>query len=236
MYKAPFSEHFWKLRCRKSARRCGAKHISKSKCTKHHSRSTFGSCDVEKVPAVVARSTFRSQNVQSTILGALLKLRCRKSACRCGAKHISKSKCTKHHSRSTFGSCDVEKVPAVVARSTFRSQNGKSTTCSDHFDVLMAFQAWGLRRRSAKMHFAPIQETCSPEMLRGQSGDFLRGVAFWSVRSFRFSKMILRDRRSTSYDLASLFRGRRSTLNRWNGKISKGIGTRPLLCSHFFHF
>ena len=32
MYKA----HFWKLRCRKSARRCGAKHIWKSKCTKHH--------------------------------------------------------------------------------------------------------------------------------------------------------------------------------------------------------
>ena len=30
----PFSDHFWKLRCRKSARRCGAKHISKSKCTK----------------------------------------------------------------------------------------------------------------------------------------------------------------------------------------------------------
>ena len=36
MYKnTPFSDHFWKLRCRKSARRCGAKHISKSKCTKH---------------------------------------------------------------------------------------------------------------------------------------------------------------------------------------------------------
>ena len=30
------SDHFWQLRCRKSARRCGAKHISKSKCTKHH--------------------------------------------------------------------------------------------------------------------------------------------------------------------------------------------------------
>ena len=29
------SEHFWKLRCRKSARRCGSKHISKSKRTKH---------------------------------------------------------------------------------------------------------------------------------------------------------------------------------------------------------
>ena len=32
---ATLSDHFWKLRCRKSARRCGAKHISKSKCTKH---------------------------------------------------------------------------------------------------------------------------------------------------------------------------------------------------------
>ena len=28
------SDHFWKLRCRKSARRCGAKHISKSKVLK----------------------------------------------------------------------------------------------------------------------------------------------------------------------------------------------------------
>ena len=54
--------HFWKLRCRKSARRCGGKHTSKSKCKKTHQlRTTFGSWDVEKVHAVVARSTFRSQ-------------------------------------------------------------------------------------------------------------------------------------------------------------------------------
>ena len=31
----PLSDHSWMLRCRKSARRCGAKHMSKSKCTKH---------------------------------------------------------------------------------------------------------------------------------------------------------------------------------------------------------
>ena len=35
MYKT-HSDNFWKLRCQKSARRCGAKHISKSKCTKHY--------------------------------------------------------------------------------------------------------------------------------------------------------------------------------------------------------
>ena len=124
-------------------------------------RTTFGSCDVEKVHAVVARSTFRSQKVKNT-RGSdhLWKLRCRKSARRCGAKQISKSKRTKHlglrpllevamskkctalwreahfevkmykthHSRTTFGSCDVEKVHAVVARSTFPSQHVKNTT------------------------------------------------------------------------------------------------------------
>ena len=122
------SEHFWKLRCRKSARRCGAKHISKSKCTKHTGckpllalemskkctplwreahfqvkmykalgvRTTFGTWDVEKVHAVVARSTFSSQNVQNTQRSDhFWTLRCRKSAHHCGAKHISKSKCTK---------------------------------------------------------------------------------------------------------------------------------------------
>ena len=60
-------------------------------------RTTFGSCDVEKVHAVVARSTFPSQNVQNTPgPDHFWKLRCQKSARRCGAKHISKSKCTKH--------------------------------------------------------------------------------------------------------------------------------------------
>ena len=93
------ADHFWQLRCRKSARRCGAKHISKWKCTKH---TSFGPLlevwDVEKVHAVVARSTFRSEHVQNT-RGAdhFWQLRCRKSWRRCGAKHISKSKCTKHH-------------------------------------------------------------------------------------------------------------------------------------------
>ena len=69
-----------------------------SQNVQNHSRTTFGSWDVEKVHAVVARSTFASQNVQNTP-GAdhFWQLRCRKSARRCGAKHISKWKCTKYH-------------------------------------------------------------------------------------------------------------------------------------------
>ena len=53
---------------------------------------------------------------------------------------------------------------------------------------------------------------------------------------FSFGKMILRDRCSTSYDLASLFRGRRSTLDRWGRKIAKRIGTRPSALHSTFHF
>ena len=50
---------------------------------------------------------------------------------------------------------------------------------------------------------------------------------------FRFAKMILRDRCSTSYDLAALFCGRRSTLDR---KIARLIGTRPSALRSTFHF
>ena len=52
----------------------------------------------------------------------------------------------------------------------------------------------------------------------------------------RFAKMILRDRCSTSYDLASIFPGRRSTLDRWTGKIAKRIGTRLSALHSTFHF
>ena len=58
----------------------------------------------EKVHAVVARSTFPSQNVQNTPApDHFWKLRCRKSARRCGAKHMSKSKVSTQ-SQTTFGS------------------------------------------------------------------------------------------------------------------------------------
>ena len=48
--------------------------------------------------------------------------------------------------------------------------------------------------------------------------------------------MILRDKYNTSYDQASIFRGRRSTLDRRSGKIGKRIGTRPSALHSTFHF
>ena len=75
----------------------------------HHCRTTFGSCDVEK------------------------------SARRCGAKHVSKSKVLNWGYRTTFWRSDVEKVYAFVARSTFGSQTYQKLR---GFELFLAFRCW----------------------------------------------------------------------------------------------
>ena len=64
---------------------------SKSRLAKAAGAEPAGQMRDEKLHAVVARSTFRCQNVQNTSApDHFWKLRCRKSARHCGAKHISK--------------------------------------------------------------------------------------------------------------------------------------------------
>ena len=94
-----------------------------------------------KLHAVVARSTCPSQNVQSTSASDhFQKLRWQKTARRCGAKHISKSKCTKHAILGPLLEVEMaKKLHAVVARSTFPSQKCQKLRGSDHFfDVQMS--------------------------------------------------------------------------------------------------
>jgi len=72
---------------------------SKSRLAKAAGAEPSGQMRDEKVHVVVARSAFPSQNVQNTPgSDHFWKLRCRKSARRCGAKRSSKSKCTKQTS------------------------------------------------------------------------------------------------------------------------------------------
>ena len=84
----------------------------------------------EKLKAVVARSTFPSQNAQSTpgsdpLLSDVEKVHARSK--------FQSQMYKAHHSRTTFGSCDVEKVHAVVARSTCVSKKAKNTSASERF-------------------------------------------------------------------------------------------------------
>ena len=109
-------DHFWKLRCRKSVRPCGAKkkrsqNVQNTPCSDH-----------------------------------FWKLRCPKSARRCGAKHMSKSKGTKHSSSGPLLEVAMSKKCTAVARSTFRSQNVKNTTSDHFltFRCRFAWQAQGI--------------------------------------------------------------------------------------------
>ena len=82
-----------------------------------------------------ARSTFPSQNVQNTpcsdhFLEVAMSKKCTPLW---REAHFEVKMYKAHHARTTFGSCDVGKVHAVVARSTFRSQNVQNTTCSRRF-------------------------------------------------------------------------------------------------------
>ena len=110
------SDHSWKLRCRKSARRCGAKDISKSKCTKHTRSGPLLQVEMSKKCTPLWREA-----------------------------HFQVKRLKTPGVRTTFGGSDVEKVHAVVARSTFRSQNVQSTRGSDHF--------WRFRCRFASIHY-----------------------------------------------------------------------------------
>jgi len=107
---------------------CGSRG-SKSRLAKAAGAEPAGQMRDEKSHAVVARSTFPSQNAENISTSEhFWKMQSGKSAHRCGAKHVSKSKCAKHQLRNNLRKCDVQKVHGVVARSAFGSENAKNTT------------------------------------------------------------------------------------------------------------
>ena len=193
------AKHISKSKCAKHTRSAPLLEVEMSKkCTllwreahfevkmhkTHQCRTTFGSWDVEKVHVVVARSTCRSQNAQNTpVSDHFWKLRCRKSARRCGAKHISKSKCTKHYMLA----------PLLEVQMSFRVAGARDCAPCQKWAKREGFVTFpktmagvGHLKRICQDAFrvaGAVQKTCSWEMLGGQGADFLRGVAFWSIRS-----------------------------------------------------
>ena len=93
-----------------------------------------------------------------TMLRPLLEVE--KSARRCGAKHISKSKFTQHTIVGPLLELEMsKKVYAVVARSTFRNQNLKNTRGSDHFwrfRCRFEWQAQGIVHPSTSSGESPV--------------------------------------------------------------------------------
>ena len=212
----------------------------------------------EKVHAIVVRSTSVSEKAKSTsVSDHFWKLRCPKSARRCGAKHISKSKCTKHTRVGPLLEVGMsKKCTQLWGEAHFEVKMYKHTTLAPLLGVQMSFrvagarscapcQKWAKREGLVKNHgrCGTFEEDLQRCIFRGRHStkdmfmrDIRRSGRWFPERGCilehqicRFAKMILRDRCSTSY-------GRRSALDRWSGKIAKRIGTRLSAVYLTFHF
>ena len=190
----------------------------------------------EKLYAVVARSTFRSQTCKKlTVSDHFWKLRWWKRVRCCGAKHISKSKCAKH---TRFGALlEVEmskKCTPLWHEARFQVKMLKAphvrTTLGRSDVVSRALAGMGHLKRICKDAFSvagAVQETCASEMLGGPGGGFQRGAAFWSIRSSVLGRW---------FCVTSAAFRRHNTLETWTGKVAKRIGTRPSALRSTFHY
>ena len=115
--------------------------------------------------------------------------------------------------------CGTTGIQINVYGRKFRSQT------SDNMDRWKAEQGRGREKRKIR------RKKSRRERVRRKKMQVREKVG--KVASF--GKMILGDRCSTSYDLASLLHGRRSTLDRWSGKIAKRIGKRRSALHSAFH-
>ena len=116
-----------------------------------HGRSHFGSSDVQKWHAAVARSIFVSQNVEKlTGTDHFLEVWCRKIARRCGAKYICKSKCAKHHMFGPlFEVPTSEKCTPLWRKAHLQVKMLKKLRVREHF---LKFRCWKIVRGCGAKH------------------------------------------------------------------------------------
>ena len=242
----PTPDRFWKLRCRKSARHCGVKHISKSKCTKHiktrHSQTIFW--EFEKVHAIVAWSTFPSQNAQNTSKHAILRPffgSLKKCTPLWREAHFQVKMYKTHHIQSIFASRDVRKKRTPLWREArFEVKIHKThqrRTAFGSWDVqkvyaLVArstFPSQKCKKPSGTKHFWTLR-CCFA--LRAQGTARLVKVS----KTWKFSSISRNDGRRGTFeeDLERcIFRGRRSTGDMFT---RDGRRVRELISGEGLHF
>ena len=141
----------------------------------HQRRTTFRSCDVEKVHAVVARSNIcKWKSYKHLTFGAALEVAMSKKCTPLWHEaHFEVKMYKAHQRRTTFRSCDVEKVHAVVAQSTFASSLQVKKLKAPH--VRSSFRSCDVE----KVHAVVARST-----FRSQKCKKLTGLEhFWAFRS-----------------------------------------------------
>ena len=116
--------------------------VSKSKCTKHTKFGRLLEVEMSKKCASLWREAHFQVKMYKTH-DHFSKLRCRKSARRCGAKHMSKSKCTKHTIPGTLLEVEMSKKCTPLWREAhFQFKNAKKLTATEHFWMFRCGLAW----------------------------------------------------------------------------------------------
>ena len=122
---------------------------SKSRLAKAAGAEPAGQMSDEKLHAVVARSKFPSQNVQTHQCRTLLEVEMSKKCTPLWREAHFEVKMYKTPGPDHFWKCDVEKVHPVEARSTFPSQNVQNTPASEPLlEVEMSKKCTPLRREA----------------------------------------------------------------------------------------
>ena len=165
---------FWKLRCRKSARRCGATHSSKSK---------------------------QSKRTKHTIVGTLLEVEMLKQCAALWREARFQVRMLKtQHARTTFGH---QAFSLFEGRRNGFCTSWKVTQTYGFCSFWNRWQRVGHLKNVCKDAFrvaGTVQGTSPSDMLGGQGADCFERDCILEHQIFRFAKMILRDRCSTSYD------------------------------------
>ena len=138
----------------KIARCCGAKQIPKKKCAKHSST---------KPP---------------------LEVKMLKKCMRMWRKSHLEVTCWKHHMLGPL--LDLQVSFCVAGADRAPCQNGSQTWGFCSMSKKDGKRGGHLKRiwNDASRMVSAVRETCSSEMLGNRGADFLRWIAFWSIRSF----------------------------------------------------
>ena len=189
--------------------------------------------------------------------GPVLKVEMFKSVRCCGTKHMSKSKCAKHVRFGTLLEVDMSKKCTLLWCETdfeVKSVNWRVRTTFGRSDLVLRGRRKGLCTLSKMSKLWGFCGNSKHDGRRGTCEEDLQRCIFRGRRStrdifiravrrsgrwfpergcilehqiFRFVKMILRDKWTTSFDLASLFVAGAALSTDGMEKIVKRIGTRP---------
>ena len=189
-------------------------HLQVKKLQTPHVRSTFGSWDVEKCTPLWREAHLQVKKHEKATNTSEMSKKC---APLWREAHFEVKMWTTPHVRATIGRwdvvsrgrckglCTLSKVSKTWGFCTISKNDGRRGTFEEDLQRCI----FRTRCTTRDMFIRAVR----------RSGRWFpeRGYIL-EPQIFRFAEMILRDRCSTSLDLASLFRGRHNTLDRWTLK------------------